>query len=102
MQKEREGVSHVTNGSVLDDLGLDPQAALELKFKAMLHQKILALIRRNKYTARQLERVLDVPQPRVSELMCGKIGTLSIARLLLYAQKLGAEARVELRRSRAA
>jgi hypothetical protein len=30
---------------VLDELGLDRQAALELKLKAALHQKILCLVR---------------------------------------------------------
>jgi hypothetical protein len=34
-------------GSVLDELGLDRQAALELKLKAALHQKILLVVKRN-------------------------------------------------------
>ena len=33
-------------GSVLDELGLDRQAALELRLKAALHQKILRLVKR--------------------------------------------------------
>ena len=33
-------------GSVLDELGLDRQATLELKLKAALHQKILQLMKR--------------------------------------------------------
>ncbi len=33
---------HRVEGSVLDELGLDRQAALELKLEAELHQKILA------------------------------------------------------------
>jgi hypothetical protein len=33
-------------GSVLDELGLDRQAALELRLKAALHQKILQLVKR--------------------------------------------------------
>jgi hypothetical protein len=32
------------SGSVLDELGLDRQGALELKLKASLHQRILELI----------------------------------------------------------
>ena len=84
------------SGSVLDELGLDRQGALELKLKAALHQKILELIRRRKHSARDLERILRIQQPRVSELMRGKLSTLSVARLLLYADLLGAEARVKL------
>ncbi len=47
MSKRRsvEGEYRV-EGSVLDELGLDRQAALELKLKAALHQKILWLVKR--------------------------------------------------------
>jgi predicted XRE-type DNA-binding protein len=76
-------------GSVLDELGLDRQAVLELKLKAALHQKILQLVKRRGYRARDLERILQIQQPRVSELMRGKLSTLSVARLLLYADFVG-------------
>jgi predicted XRE-type DNA-binding protein len=91
-------------GSVLDELGLDRQAALELKLKAALHQRILQLVKRRRCRARDLERILRIQQPRVSELMRGKLSTLSVARLLLYADLLGAQAEVKLKevRSRAA
>jgi len=88
-------------GSVLDELGLDRQGALELKLKASLHQKILQLVKRRRYKARDLERILQIQQPRVSELMRGKLSTLSVARLLLYADCLGAEAQVKLKEIRA-
>jgi predicted XRE-type DNA-binding protein len=86
---------------VLDELGFDRQAALELKLKASLHQKILQLVKRRKYKARDLEQILRIQQPRVSELMRGKISTLSVARLLLYADLLGAKAEVKLKQIRA-
>lgn len=89
-------------GSVLDHLGLDRQAALELKLKAALHQRILQLVKQRRYRARDLERLLHVQQPRVSELMRGKLSTLSVARLLLYAEMLGAEAEIKLKARRAA
>jgi predicted XRE-type DNA-binding protein len=89
------------SGSVLDELGLDRQGALELKLKAALHQNILQLIKRRKYSARDLERILRSQQPRVSELTRGKLSTLSVARLLLYADLLGAKAEVKLRQIRA-
>jgi predicted XRE-type DNA-binding protein len=88
-------------GSVLDELGLDRQAALELKLKSALHQKILQLVKRRGYRARELERILRIEQPRVSEMMRGKLSTLSVARLLLYDDLLGAEAEVKLRKARA-
>jgi len=63
---------------VLDELGLDRQAALELKLKAALHQKILQLVKRRGYRARDLERIPLIQQPRVSELTRGKLSTLSV------------------------
>ena len=95
-----EGEYRVT-GSVLDELGLDRQGALELKLKAALHQNILQLIKRRGYRARDLERILRIQQPRVSELTRGKLSTLSVARLLLYADLLGAEAQIKLKQVRA-
>ena len=96
MSNGRKSVSHVTEGDVLDDLGLDPQSALELKLKYELHKKIIALIQGRGYTARQLEKLLDVQQPRVSELMRGKLAVLSLKMMLLYAKKLGADASINL------
>lgn len=99
--KRSEENEYRVTGSVLDELGLDRQAALELKLKAALHQNILQLVRRRGYRARDVERILQIQQPRVSELTRGKLSTLSVARLLLYADLLGAEAEVKLKTARA-
>ena len=66
-----------------------------------LHQNILQLVKRRDYRARDLERILQIQQPRVSELMRGKLSTLSVARLLLYADLLGAQAEVKFKKARA-
>jgi len=100
-KRSAEGEYRV-EGSVLDELGLDRQAALELKLKAELHQRILQLVKRRGCRARDLERILRIQQPRVSELMRGKLSTLSVARLLLYADLLGAQAEVKLKQLRRA
>ena len=89
------------SGSVLDELGLNRQGALELKLKVALHQNILQLIKRRRYSARDLERILHIQQPRVSELTRGKLSTLSVARLLLYADLLGAKTEIKLKQVRA-
>jgi predicted XRE-type DNA-binding protein len=87
----------VTTGNILDDLGLDPQSAHELKIKYELHALIVALIERRGYTRRELEKILDVPQPRVSELMRGKLSTLSFSKLIYYAKKLGKKPKIILK-----
>lgn len=84
--------NHVTRGNVLDDLGFNEEQALVLKLKSEIHEGILSLIEHHKYSARDLESILEIQQPRVSELMRGKLNTLSVARLLLYVKKLGGAA----------
>ena len=69
MPKKRSGEGEYRIAGILDELGLDRQGALELKLKASLHQKILELVKRRRYKARDLERILQIQQPRVSELM---------------------------------
>ena len=91
---------HRTRGSVLDALNMSPQDRLELKLKAHLHQDILNLIKKKRFTPRQLEKLFDIPQPRVSELLRGKLSLLSVSRLLYYANLLGARADVRLKPSR--
>lgn len=102
MQSETGQTRHVTTGSVLDDLGFTPETALELKLKSELHLGILKLIRKHAYTARDLEKILGIQQPRVSELMTGKLHSLGIKKLLEYADKLGAYAKVTLKQKAAA
>jgi predicted XRE-type DNA-binding protein len=95
-------VKHVSRGSVLDDLGLDVEATLELRLKVEIHEGILRLIERRAYTPRQLERVLDIPQSRVSELLRGKLSLISVKRLLEYMDRVGGKAKLRVSDKRAA
>lgn len=83
--------AHVTRGNVLDDLGFSPGQATVVKFKAELYQAILKYA--GKYSPKQLEIILAEPQPRVSELLNGKIANKSVDKLLYYAGRLGLEAK---------
>ena len=90
MRRETSKPSHVTRGSVLDDLGFLPEQATALKFKADLYRAILKVAR--KYSQKELQIILGEPQPRVSELLNGKIANKSVDKLLSYAGRLGIEA----------
>ena len=85
--------SHVTYGNVLDDLGFSPERATALKFKAELYQAILKYAR--KYSQKELQVILGEPQPRVSELLNGKIANKTVDKLLHYAGRLGIEAKAK-------
>ena len=57
------------------------------------------LIQQHGYSPRDLETILDLQQPRISELLTGKLGTLSVRRLLFYMYKLGGIADVTVRKA---
>jgi predicted XRE-type DNA-binding protein len=85
--------THITHGNVLDGLGLSPEEATALKFKAGLYQAILSCAK--KYSQKDLQIILGEPQPRVSELLNGKIANKSVDQLLYYAGRLGIEAKTK-------
>ena len=80
----RSKPTHVTRGNVLDDLGFSPEQATIMKFKADLYEAILKHAR--KYSPKQLQVILAEPQPRVSELLNGKISNKSVDKLLCHAR----------------
>jgi predicted XRE-type DNA-binding protein len=80
----------VTRGDIFDDL-FPPDRSPALKLKAELYSAVLKIARN--YSQRQLEIILETEQPRISELLNGKIAHVSIEKLLDYAGKLGIEPR---------
>jgi predicted XRE-type DNA-binding protein len=91
MARGSDKPTHVTRGNVLDDLGFSPEQATALKFKADLYEAILK--HASKYSQKELQAILGEPQPRVSELLNGKIAKKSVDKLLYYAGCLGIEAK---------
>jgi predicted XRE-type DNA-binding protein len=90
-----------TSKSVFGDMGFNEQEAMTLKVKADLHGKILDVVEKRRIRPRDLEKILDVPQPRVSELLRGKMSSFSIEKLLSYLEKMGIEASVSFKNRKA-
>jgi predicted XRE-type DNA-binding protein len=90
--------THITRGNVIDDLGFSPENATALRFKAELYRAILKYAK--KYSQKDLQAILGEPQPRVSELLNGKIANKSVDKLLYYAGRLGIEAKATFAQSR--
>ena len=86
--------SHISKGNVIDDLGFSPEEAAAIKLKASLHAEILRVVEKRKLKARELEKILDQPQPRISELLNGKISKMSAEKLAGYLSRLGVEIKV--------
>ncbi len=87
--------------TVFHDLGLSDQESMALALKADIYAKILDVIAKRKLKARELERILDVPQPRVSELLNSKLSSTSIEKLLNYLERLGVAASISFKQEKA-
>ena len=86
--------SYISKGNVIDDLGFSPEQAAAIKLRVSLHAEILRLVEKRKLNARQLEKILDQPQPRISELLNGKISKMSAEKLAGYLSRLGVEIKI--------
>jgi len=86
--KKTNKPSHVTRGSVFDDLGLSRVEMMEAKVKADLWRDLVGYIRPLQLTQKELAKRLDVHQPEISNLLTGKLSKVSVGTLIHYGVKL--------------
>ena len=95
-----------SSGNVFRDLGFPEEEAENLKIRSALMGHVRRLIDKHGLTQARAAKVMGVTQPRVSDLVRGKIDLFSIDALVAMLAHLGAKVRVEvtarLRRSRVA
>jgi predicted XRE-type DNA-binding protein len=84
--------------NVFEELGFSPEQAAALKLKADLHSKVVKSAAR--YSQKQLQTILDEPQPRVSDLLRGKMSKFSLEMLVIYAEKLGLRTEIRTKKVR--
>jgi predicted XRE-type DNA-binding protein len=84
-------------GDIFDNLGLSKGKASELKMRADILDAILGVVRRHRFTQKQLTEILGDHQPNVSDLLNGRIAKFSLEKLLRYADRLGIEAKVRMK-----
>lgn len=95
--EKNEGDVEITDSeNLFTDLGFSEPKSIALKMKADLYCRIVAAVRAAGYTQHAVSKILDIPQPRVSNIMRGKIDNMSIEALLEYAHRLDSSLRVEL------
>jgi predicted XRE-type DNA-binding protein len=100
MPKRSTKSTHPATSSVFEDMGFSPEEAAVLELKTTLHIEIMREIKRRKLTSRRLEKILDVPQPRVSELVSGKISKMTVDRLTIYLHRLGRKVNVTTKKAK--
>lgn len=91
--------SHVVKGDVFDELGFSATESAELRVKADLLDAILHEIKRKGYKQVQLAALLNEHQPTVSNLMNGKLTSVSIEKLIRYGTLLGLHTTFKMKRA---
>ena len=71
-----------SSGNVFADLGFDREAAENLRIRADLMSRLARLLEKRDLTQVQAARLLGVSQPRISDLVRGKIDRFSIDSLV--------------------
>jgi predicted XRE-type DNA-binding protein len=78
---------------LFEDLGFSPQEAAALKLKTDLHTQIVKAASR--YSQHELANILQTSQPRISDLLRGKMSKFSLDMLVCYADQLGLDTSIE-------
>lgn len=87
-------------GDVFSDLGFTPAEAQNLRIRSAMMRALVAYIREGRLTQAQAAKLLGVSQPRVSDLVRGKIHLFSIDNLVNLLAAAGL--RVDLKVKKAA
>ena len=93
MEKARAKVTR-SSGNVFRDVGFGPEEAQHLLVRSELMLKIEKLLKARDLTQAAAARIMSVSQPRVSDLLRGKIDLFSIDSLIDMLAKLGVTVRI--------
>lgn len=91
----------ITKGSdnVFRDLGFSPEEAEHLRVRAELMRQISTLIRRRKLTQAQAAKVFGVTQPRVNDVVRGRLHRFSIDALVTMLARAGVAVHLSIGRA---
>jgi predicted XRE-type DNA-binding protein len=89
-----------SSGNVFSDLGFDPEEAQNLKIRADLMIELTKLIEARGLTQAAAAKLLGVTQPRVSDLVRGKIDRFSVDSLIEMLGRAGADVSLVVTTSR--
>lgn len=83
--------------SVWDALADTPQQAANLRTRAELMQKIAAIVKRSGWTQAQAASQCGITQPRMNDLLRGRVSRFSLDALVNIATAIGWQVHVELK-----
>ncbi|WP_426438193.1 helix-turn-helix domain-containing protein [Bradyrhizobium genosp. P] len=85
-----------TYESVWDAVADTPSEAANLRARAELMRQIAAIIKRNKWTQAKAAAQCGITQPRMNDLLRGRVSHFSLDALVNIATSLGRRVHVEL------
>ncbi len=83
----------VTRANVFEDLGFDPAESADLALRAYLMAEIRTFIERNNLTQAKAAKFFGVKQPKISNIVNGKVEEISSDYLVGLLAKTGGELR---------
>ena len=85
--------------NVFEQLGFEPEEAINLRLRSGMMNALIAEIEKRRLTQAQAARQLGVSQPRVSDLMRGKLHLFSIDTLVTLLSAAGLRVEMKVRRA---
>ena len=89
-----------TSGNVFRDLGFNRYEAESLKLRAELMLQITRFIKKRRLTQAEAAKALGVTQPRISDLVRGRIDLFSIDGLVEMLGRAGMRVRLQVAQGR--
>lgn len=91
-----------SSNNIFKDLGFQGEEAENLRVRAMLMTAIEKYIRSEKMTQAEAARKLGVTQPRISDLMRGRIDVFSVDTLIAMLAQAGLKVKIQIAKHKAA
>jgi predicted XRE-type DNA-binding protein len=88
--------------NLFKDLGFNYEDAENLRVRAMLMASIEKYIRQEGMTQAEAARKVGVTQPRISDLMRGKIDVFSVDTLIAMLARAGLKVKIQVTKAKAA
>jgi predicted XRE-type DNA-binding protein len=93
-----ETTVHDSSGNVFADLEIEDSE--EYMAKSELAAEILRIVQRRRLTQAEAAKLLGIRQPKVSELLRGRLGGFSTERLLRFITRLGYNVEIKVSKAR--
>jgi predicted XRE-type DNA-binding protein len=95
---KRKSIAKAVPGNVFHQMGFSADRSVALEMRAELHSGIVEVIKRRDCKQAQLAEMFDTDQPRISNLIRGKIADFDLETLATYAEILGMNPRMKTAR----